>query len=101
MGNTVQVRVGGPVAGAGPERGRGLELLMRVNAKGSDGVTFWVRALVDTESQANLVRGDIAGKLLVPTRSPVSIVQANGDPVKGDVTGIGHSGAQCVGQQWV
>ena len=63
--------------------GGDLELVMRVKARGSDGVTFWVRALVDTGSQANLVGGDIAGKPLVPSRCPVRIVQANGDPVKG------------------
>ena len=56
---------------------------MRMKAKGCDGVTVWVRALVDTGSQANLVRRDIAGKLLVPSRCPVRIVQANGDPVGG------------------
>ena len=63
--------------------GVGSELVMRVKARGSDGVTFWFRALVGTGSQANLVRGDITGKLLVPSRCPVRIVQANGDPVKG------------------
>ena len=64
-------------------KGGGMELGMRVKVKGSDGVTFWVRALVDTGSTANLIRGDIGGKLMVPIRSPVRIVQANGDPVKG------------------
>ena len=63
--------------------GAGLELVMRVKARGSDGVTFWVRALVDTGSQANLVRVDITGTLLVLSRCPVRIVQAKGDPVKG------------------
>ena len=37
-----------------PKGGGGLDLVMRVKARGSDGVTFWVRALVDTGSQANL-----------------------------------------------
>ena len=84
IGDAVRVWVDGPITSEGPERGGGgLELVMRVKARGSDGVTFWVRALVDTGSQANLVLGDIAGKLLVPSRSPVRIVQANGDPVKG------------------
>ena len=72
--------------------GRGLELVMRVKARGSDGVNFWVRALVHTVSQANLVRGGIAGKLLVPSRCPVKIVQANGDPVKGWCQGGGTTG---------
>ena len=64
-------------------KGGGMELVMRVRVRGSDGVTFWVRSLVDTGSTANLVRGDIRGKLMVPSRSPVWIVQANGDPVRG------------------
>ena len=64
-------------------KGGGMELVMRVRVRGSDGVTFWVRALVDTGSTANLVRGDIGGKLMVPSRSPVRIVQANGEPVRG------------------
>ena len=64
-------------------KGGGMELVMRVRVRGSDGVTFWVRALVDTGSTANLVRGDIGGKLMVPSRSPVRIVHANGDPVRG------------------
>ena len=63
-------------------KGGGMELVMRVRVRGSDGVTFWVRALIDTGSTANLVRGDIGGKLMMPSRSPVRIVQANGDSVK-------------------
>ena len=82
MGDAVRVWVDGPITREDPEGGGGLELVMRVKVRGSDGVTFWVRALVDTGSQANLVRGDIAGKLLVPSRCPVRLVQANGDPVK-------------------
>ena len=66
-------------------KGGGMELVMRV--RGSDGVTFWVRALVDTGSTASLVRGDIRGKLMVTSRSPVRIVQANGDPVRGGYRG--------------
>ena len=50
---------------------------MRVKAKGSEGVIFWVRGLVDTWSQANLVRKEIASKLLVPIRFPGRIVQAS------------------------
>ena len=38
--------------------GGGLELVMRVKARGSDVLTFWVRALVDTGSQSYVVRGD-------------------------------------------
>ena len=67
MGDALRVWVDGPITREGPERGGGLELVMRVKARGSDGVTVWVRALVDTGSQTNLVRGDIAGTLLVPS----------------------------------
>ena len=57
IGDAVRVWVDGPITSQVPKGGGGLELVMGVKARGSDGVTFWVRALVDTGSQANLVRG--------------------------------------------
>ena len=55
----------------------------KISAKGFVDARKTCVAKFDTDSQANLVRRDIAGKLLLPSRCPERIVQANGDPVGG------------------
>ena len=61
---------------------------MRICVRGSDGISFWARALVDTGAQVNLLGRGLRDHLMVPSKEPLQLVTADGRRVGGGDIGL-------------
>ena len=69
--------------GAKLVKGKGKQMVFHLQVKGKDGQPFWVTALVDTGTQASLIRTGLAGDLVKPSKRPLRLVTANGEVLGG------------------
>ena len=59
-------------------KGRGKQMVFRLQVKARDGQPFWVRALVDTGEQARLIRTGLARDLVKPSTRTIRLPTAHG-----------------------
>ena len=81
MENELSVVVGETQDGKGPavrmvRRGT-KQLVMRICVRGSDGMSFRARALLDTGAQVNLLRRGLRDHLVVPSKERLQLVKAD------------------------
>ena len=58
-------------------------MVFRLQVKGKDGNPSWVRALVDTGTQASPILTRLARDLAKPSKRPLRLVTANGEVLGG------------------